>query len=142
MKLEMKENEIINNTGIMYATQLETIRQLNKFDSDLAAEFAIACFELALTGEISTDNVLVMPMLNSYAALNEKTNEKKRAKEEFNKKKQIENLQLDEIALLYNNGFKQREIAEKLDLSERVVSYRMGVIKSDYQELLVEEDEI
>ena len=37
---------------------------------------------------------------------------------------------------MYQKGFKQREIAERLHLSQQIVSYRIGVIKTTYPDLL------
>ena len=39
-------------------------------------------------------------------------------------------------------GFKQREIAERLHLTQQTVSYRWGVIKASYPELLQREESI
>ena len=39
-------------------------------------------------------------------------------------------------------GYKQREIAEKLHLTQQTVSYRWGVIKATYPELLQKEEPV
>ena len=45
-------------------------------------------------------------------------------------------MKLAEIADLLRAGWKQREIGEKLGMSQQNVSYRIGVIRSSYPELL------
>ena len=47
-------------------------------------------------------------------------------------------MKLDKIAEMANQGFKQREIGERLGLSQQVVSYRIDTIKKNYPELLQE----
>ena len=42
---------------------------------------------------------------------------------------------------MMQRGFKQREIAQKLGLTQQMVSYRWGVIKTTYPELLQKEEE-
>jgi putative protease len=43
---------------------------------------------------------------------------------------------LDEIAEMLKNGMKQKEIAERLHISQQTVSYRMGLIRTQYPELM------
>ena len=45
-------------------------------------------------------------------------------------------MKLDKIAELANIGMRQREIGERLGLSQQIVSYRMNLIKKNYPELL------
>ena len=45
-------------------------------------------------------------------------------------------MKLDKIAELYQSGLKQREIGERLGLSQQIVSYRIDMIKKKYPELL------
>ena len=46
-------------------------------------------------------------------------------------------MKLEKIAEMAREGSKQREIGERLGLSQQIVSYRMGVIKTSYPELLI-----
>ena len=43
---------------------------------------------------------------------------------------------------MMQKGFKQREIAERLGLTQQMVSYRWGIIKAQYPELLQKNEEI
>jgi predicted transcriptional regulator len=45
-------------------------------------------------------------------------------------------MKLDKIAEMVNKGMRQREIGEALGLSQQNVSYRIGLIKSNYPDLL------
>ena len=45
-------------------------------------------------------------------------------------------MKLDKIAEMVNKGMRQREIGEVLGLSQQNVSYRIGLIKSNYPDLL------
>jgi hypothetical protein len=45
-------------------------------------------------------------------------------------------MKLDEIAEMLQNGMKQKEIAERLHISQQTVSYRMGLIRTQYPELM------
>jgi predicted transcriptional regulator len=45
-------------------------------------------------------------------------------------------MKLDKIAELVNKGMRQREIGEILGLSQQNISYRIGLIKSNYPDLL------
>ena len=41
---------------------------------------------------------------------------------------------------MINKGYKQREIADRLGLTQQTVSYRMKVIKDKYSGLLIKEE--
>lgn len=45
-------------------------------------------------------------------------------------------MNLDRIADMVGASFKPREIGEKLGLLQQIVSYRVGLIKKNYPELL------
>lgn len=48
----------------------------------------------------------------------------------------INDLQLDEIAELTNEGMSVREIEEQLNIPKSTVSYRQSIIRNEYPELL------
>lgn len=64
------------------------------------------------------------------------------ARKEGSKSKKIKDMKLDDIAELYKRGAKQKEIAERLHLTQQTVSYRIGLIKTSYAELLRDELDI
>jgi DNA-binding transcriptional regulator LsrR (DeoR family) len=45
-------------------------------------------------------------------------------------------MKLDKIAELAASGLRQREIGERLGLSQQIISYRLNLIKKNYPELL------
>jgi hypothetical protein len=58
---------------------------------------------------------------------------------ENTKQKKAREMKLYEIAEMLRKGYKQREIGERLNLSQQNVSYRVGVIRSSYPELMLPE---
>jgi predicted transcriptional regulator len=138
---QFKDNEV-RNTGVIYSSVLEQIKGLYAFDPEQAGELAISAIELILTGDMSTDDINIKVMLAPIKKLNEVNVSKYDSKLENQKQKKIVEMKLDMIADLFNKGLKQREIGERMGLSQQVVSYRIDVIKKKYPELLtkIQED--
>lgn len=61
---QMKNSEI-KNSGIIKLSVLQYIKQLYKINPEKAGEFAISAIELALTGEISSDDVMIKFVLTN-----------------------------------------------------------------------------
>ena len=134
---QFKDNEI-RSSGLIFSSVLEQIKELHQYDPDQAGELAISAIELVLTGDISSDDVNVKIMLAPLRKINEVNVAKYETKIENKRQKKIVEMKLDKIAEMANQGFKQREIGERLGLSQQVVSYRVDVIKKNYPELLQE----
>lgn len=132
---QFKDTEI-RNTGVIYSSVLEQIKSLYEFDPEQAGELAISAIELILTGDISSDDINIKVMLAPIKKLNEMNVSKYDNKVESQKQKKIAEMKLDMIAELLNSGLKQREIGERLGLSQQTVSYRIDVIKKKFPELL------
>ena len=130
-----KDNEI-RVSGLIYNSVLEQIKELYEYDPEQAGELAIAAIELVLTGDISTDDVSIRLMLKPMQKINENNVAKYENKKEIQKQKKIQSDKLDKIADLLMSGMKQREIGERLGISQQLVSYRINVIKTKYPELL------
>lgn len=126
----------MRNSGVIYSSILEQIKQLHAVDPEQAGEFAISAIELVLTGEVSTDDVIIQMMLTPIKKINENNIARYETKVENAKQKKIMEMKLDKIAELANIGMRQREIGERLGLSQQIVSYRMNLIKKNYPELL------
>lgn len=132
-----KFNELeTRNSGVIYNSTLEQIKKLYAKDPVLAGELAISAIELVLTGDISSDDMIVDVMLEPMKKINENNKVKHDAKVENAKRKKIVEQKLDQIAELLASGMKQREIGERLGLSQQIVSYRAKVIKEQFPELL------
>lgn len=132
---QFKDTEA-RNTGVIYSSVLEQIKSLYEFDPEQAGELAISAIELILTGDMSSDDVNIKVMLAPIKKLNEMNVSKYDNKVENQKQKKIAEMKLDMIAELLNSGLKQREIGERLGLSQQTVSYRIDVIKKKFPELL------
>jgi predicted transcriptional regulator len=89
-----------------------------------------------LTGDISTDDVNIRLYLAPMRKINEVNIAKYETKVENQRQKKINEMKLDKIAELAAMGYKQREIGEKLGLSQQIISYRLNLIKKTYPELL------
>ena len=136
--IEMFKDNEIRSSGLIFSSVLEQIKELHQYDPDQAGELAISAIELVLTGDISSDDVNVKIMLAPLRKINEVNVAKYETKIENKRQKKIVEMKLDKIAEMTNQGFKQREIGERLGLSQQVVSYRVDVIKKNYPELLQE----
>ena len=130
-----KENEM-RNSGIVYNSTFEQIKQLYEADPERAGELAISAIELVLTGDISSDDMMFGLLLEPMRKINENNQVKYENKVESARAKKINDMKLDKIAEMVNNGMKQRQIGEALGLSQQMVSYRISLIRSNYPDLL------
>ena len=79
---------------------------------------------------------MISLMLEPMRKINENNQAKYETKVEGAKAKKMTDMKLDKIAEMVNMGRKQREIGEALGMSQQTVSYRIGLIKTSYPELL------
>lgn len=138
--IEMFNDIEMRDSGIIYNSVFEQIKKLYAVDPERAGELAIAAIELTLTGQISSDDMMIELMLEPTKVSVDKNRIKYDQKVENSKQKKIVEQKLDKIAEMMQKGFKQREIAERLGLTQQMVSYRWGVIKTQYPELLQKEE--
>lgn len=132
---QFKDTEM-RNSGVIYNSTFEQIKQLYEMDPEQAGELAISAIELVLTGEMSSNDPVIGLLLQPMKKINENNQTRYDSKVENAKTKKMIDMKLDKIADLANAGYKQREIGEKLGLSQQMVSYRMTLIKQNYPELL------
>ena len=135
-----KESKV-SDSAVVYSRTLSQIKKLYEKNPVMAGELAISAIELALTGEISSDDYMIEIMLENIKVINEKNKDKYNKKVESQKQKRIEENKLDEIAKLHLQGYKQKQIAEKLGITQQKVSYWLGIIRSDFPFLLTENTE-
>ena len=136
-------NEVeVRNSGIVLSSMFEQIKKMYAVDPDLAGELAISAIELVLTGQISSDDTMIDMLLAPAKVITDNNVQKYEARKEGSKSKKIKEMKLDEIAELYKQGVRQKEIAERLRLTQQTVSYRLGLIKTSYAELLQEEENL
>lgn len=133
---QFKELEM-RHSGLIYEGTFEQIKKLHEVDPQLAGELAISAIEFVLTGEISSDDMMINLLLEPMRTVNQNNKNKYEEKVESARMKKITDMKLDKIAEMAREGCKQREIGERLGLSQQIISYRMGVIKTSYPELLI-----
>lgn len=138
-----KFNDVeIRGTGVVMSSMFEQIKKMHAVDPDLAGELAISAIELVLTGQISSDDAMIDMLLAPAKVITDNNVQRYEARKEGSKSKKIKDMKLDDIAELYKRGVKQKEIAERLHLTQQTVSYRIGLIKTSYAELLRDELDI
>jgi hypothetical protein len=126
----------IRKSGLIYDSVFEQIKRMYLVDPEQAGELAIAAIELVLTGQISSDDVMIDMLLQPMVKMTDVNRVKYEQKVEATRGKQIVDQKLEEIAEMYLQKIPQRLIGERLGLSQQIVSYRLSVIKSKYPELL------
>lgn len=140
--IEKFNNVEIRGTGVVMSSMFEQIKKMHAVDPDLAGELAISAIELVLTGQISSDDAMIDMLLAPAKVITDNNVQRYEARKEGSKSKKIKDMKLDDIAELYKQGVKQKEIAERLHLTQQTVSYRIGLIKTSYAELLRDELDI
>ena len=136
MITDFKENEI-RESGVIYNSILSQIKMLYAQDPAKAGELAISAIELVLTGDMSTDDFMIKLALENMKVIAEKNKEKYKKKVKSQEEKKFEEMQLAAIAELYNQGFTQKEIGIKLNIPQQTISYRLGIIRDKYSDLIV-----
>ena len=134
--IEMFKETEVRNSGIIYNSTFAQIKQMYEVDPERAGELAISAIELVLTGELSSDDMMISMLLEPMRKINENNQVKYETKVESAKTKKMVDMKLDKIAEMVNRGKKQREIGEALGMSQQTVSYRVSLIKTSYPELL------
>ena len=138
--IEMFKDNEMRPSGLVFSSVLEQIKELYQYDPEQAGELAISAIELILTGDISSDDVNIKIMLAPLRKITEVNVTKYETKVENKRQKKITEMKLDKIADLLAAGYKQREIGERLGISQQTASYRIDVIKKNYPELLQTND--
>ena len=131
-------NDIARETGVINRGMYEEIKKLFSKSPELAGEFAIALFELIITGEHSSDDFTIDLLLTNHKITNEKNKQKYERAKETKEQNRIDKLQLREIADRVNKGMKQNDIAKELEVSPGCISKRITIIRTEYPELLAE----
>ena len=133
---KFKENEA-RKSALIYLSNFEQVKELYEDDKEMAGELAISILEMALTGEISSNNKMIRLMLKNFEVSAESNKQKYEAKERNTKEKKAEKYNLYEIAEMLNEGKTQAEIADALGISRQTVNRRLNeMIRVNYPELL------
>lgn len=105
-------------------------------DPMVGGELAVSIIEQVLTGQMSTDNpMLKMSLTEVVQTSNKRANEfDKKIEVVKEKKKQEQKLEL--IAELSCQGLTQKQIGERIGVSQQTIGNRLNLIKKEYPELL------
>ena len=126
----------VRSSGVVMSSVFDQIKKMYAMDPDMAGELAISAIELVLTGQISSDDAMIDMLLAPAKVINDHNVQRYENRKEGSKNKKIKDMKLDEIAEMLQKGMKQKEIAERLHISQQTVSYRMGLIRTQYPELM------
>jgi DNA-binding XRE family transcriptional regulator len=103
---------------------------------EMAGELAISAIELVLTGDMSTNNTMIKALLASSKRITEVEKEKYDKSVELKRNKAITDGKLDIVAEMTCAGYSQKQIGERLGISQQSVSKKLGLIRTTYPELL------
>ena len=126
----------VRGSGVIMSSVFEQVKKMYAVDREMAGELAISAIELVLTGQFSSDDAMIDMLLAPAKVINDHNVQRYEVRKEGSKNKKIKDMKLDEIAEMLKNGMKQKEIAERLHISQQTVSYRMGLIRTQYPELM------
>ena len=126
----------VRSSGVIMSSVFEQVKKMYAVDPDMAGELAISAIELVLTGQFSSDDAMIDMLLAPAKVINDHNVQRYENRKEGSKNKKIKDMKLDEIAEMLQKGMKQKEIAERLHISQQTVSYRMGLIRTQYPELM------
>ena len=126
----------VRGSGVIMSSVFEQVKKMYAMDPEMAGELAISAIELVLTDQISSDDAMIDMLLAPAKVINDHNVQRYENRKEGSKNKKIKDMKLDEIAEMLKNGMKQKEIAERLHISQQTVSYRMGLIRTQYPELM------
>lgn len=126
----------VRSSGVIMSSVFDQIKKMHAMDPEMAGELAISAIELVLTGQISSDDAMIDMLLAPAKVINDHNVQRYENRKEGSKNKKIKDMKLDEIAEMLKSGMKQKEIAERLHISQQTVSYRMGLIRTQYPELM------
>ena len=126
----------VRGSGVIMSSVFDQVKKMYAVDREMAGELAISAIELVLTGQFSSDDAMIDMLLAPAKVINDHNVQRYEVRKEGSKNKKIKDMKLDEIAEMLKNGMKQKEIAERLHISQQTVSYRMGLIRTQYPELM------
>lgn len=138
---KFKENSR-RDSAIVYGTVYDQAKSLYEMDAALGGEFAMSVLELVMTGEISSDDKMIAIMLKPTEYMSKKNAAAYDEKKEKAREKKKQNQQLEMIARLYKEGLSQRVIAQRVGTTQQTVGNRLGLIKREYPELLLNEKNV
>lgn len=122
--------------GSIYRSYFEKVKMIYEQDPMKGGELAVSIMELILTGQMSTDDVMLKMSLTEVACQSEKRANDFDKKMEAVKEKKKQEQKLDLIAQLSCQGLTQKQIGDRIGTSQQTVGNRLNLIKNEYPELL------
>ena len=122
-------------SGVIYASSLEQIKKLYSQNPEMAGELAISVIEQTLTGDITSNDLMVQIICEGLKPVNQKAQQKYDIQVQSKKESKCENLQLQRVIELSNMGKTQEEIGKILGVSRQAVNNRIRIINEEYPEL-------
>ena len=136
MAIKEFKNTPIKDSSIVFRTSFEKVRELYPEYPELAAELAMSVLELSLTGDFSSDNIMIKMMLKETKEITDRNNKKWEESKESKQEARIAKLKLEQIASMLSDGMSQKAIAEALNESPQTINNRVKVLRSEFAHLL------
>lgn len=138
----IKDNKInLRDSGVVYRSVVEKVLKLYSTNKDLGGELAVAVLQMCLSETTTSDNPMIELLLSEYKVTTERDHKRHDDVVRSRRDSRRQDLQLDTIAELYFvQRLTQRQIAEQLDTTQQNISKRLKTIKSDYPELIPNEN--
>lgn len=136
---EFKNGEV-RDSAVIYRSTWEQIQMLYAQDKEMAGELAISAIEMMLTGDISSDNMMINIILKDMEVISGRNKDKHEKSIAAKRQARITSLKLDTIAEMLKENKTQVSIAAALGESKQTISNRVKIIREDYPELLCEEE--
>ena len=133
---QFKDYQTHYESGIVYYSNLLQVQELYQTDREKAGELAISILEMALTGELSSNDPMMSILLKNFEFSAHANQVKYETKIAVSQQKEIEKYQLREIAQMTRAGVVQQVIADTLGISRQAVNNRVRMIHQKYPYLL------
>ena len=136
--IEKFNNVEMRDSSVIYGSSLKQIKEMYQIDPNTAGELAISIIEVAITGQMSTNNPLIKMALANFEDVANKNKKKWDDKTAKQREARIERLRLREIAKLLSEGVLQKDIAKIIGKGASSISDAVRILKTEFPELLEE----